>query len=291
MLRLRDGHAVTGNDDDALRVGEQQRHFVGLNRFDRSGNAAGGSRAAAAGAKRAEQNIRDRAVHRLAHEQREQRAGGADERAGDDHREIVDGKSVRRDREAGEGIQQRNDDRHVRAADGHDHRHAEKQREAEHDDERGDGVAAGGVERQPAAQAENDQQNQAVQKILAGKGVRLFKFSLQLQIRDDAAGKRERADERGEQHRDRDKRRDDVCRPSVRRVMKFQARDQRRRAAAEAVEHRHHLRHRGHLHRIRADRADDEADDRADGDERVIETSSPATRRSRRRVCAAPAAR
>ena len=60
------------------------------------------------------------------------------------------------------------------------------------------------------------------------------------------------------------------CATSV--VQKFQARDQRRRAAAEAVEQRDHLRHRGHLHRIRADRADDQADDRADGDERVIET-------------------
>jgi hypothetical protein len=34
-----------------------------------------------------------------------------------------------------------------------------------------------------------------------GNVYRLFKFSLQFQIRDDAAGKRERADERGEQHR------------------------------------------------------------------------------------------
>ena len=100
---------------------------MGLTVPPASSPAAG--RAAAAGTKRAEQNIRDRAVHRLAHEQREQRAGGTDERARDDHGQIVDGKSVRRDREAGEGIQQRNDHRHVRAADGHDHRHAEKQRQ------------------------------------------------------------------------------------------------------------------------------------------------------------------
>ena len=73
--------------------------------------------------------------------------------------------------------------------------------------------------------------------------------------------------------------------------MKFQARDQRRRAAAQAVEQRHHLRHRSHLHRIRADRADDQADDDADGDERVIE--APALRPDiiARRACAASAAR
>ena len=37
-----------------------------------------------------------------------------------------------------------------------------------------------------------------------GNVMRLFKFSLQLEIRDDAAGERQRADERGEQHRNRD---------------------------------------------------------------------------------------
>ena len=41
------------------------------------------------------------------------------------------------------------------------------------------------------------------------------------------------------------------------RVSKFQARDQRRRAAAHAVEQRDHLRHCGHFHRVSADGADD----------------------------------
>ena len=44
------------------------------------------------------------------------------------------------------------------------------------------------------------------------------------------------------------------------RFQKFQARDQRRRAAAHAVEHRDHLRHRGHFHRVSADGADDQTD-------------------------------
>ena len=34
MLRLRDGHAVAGHDDNQTRVAEQQGGFVGLNRFD-----------------------------------------------------------------------------------------------------------------------------------------------------------------------------------------------------------------------------------------------------------------
>src|SRR5665213_1713001 len=35
MLRLRHRHTVAGNDHDSLRVGEQQRHFIGLNGLDR----------------------------------------------------------------------------------------------------------------------------------------------------------------------------------------------------------------------------------------------------------------
>ena len=40
------------------------------------------------------------------------------------------------------------------------------------------------------------------------------------------------------------------------RVVEVRERDQRRRAAADAVEQRHHLRHRGHLHRARRVRPD-----------------------------------
>ena len=108
-----------------------------------------------------------------------------------------------------------------------------------------------------------------LRNVLAGERHRLFKFSLQLQIRDDAAGKRERTDERRKQHGARNERRD--ASRAVCAALEFQTRDQRRRTAAEAVEERDHLRHRGHLHRIRPDRTDDEADDRADGDECVIE--------------------
>ena len=45
-------------------------------------------------------------------------------------------------------------------------------------------------------------------------------------------------------------------------------RDERRRAAAGAVEERHHLRHRGHLHHPRAGEAGDAADGDAGEDQR-----------------------
>ena len=52
-----------------------------------------------------------------------------------------------------------------------------------------------------------------------------------------------------------------VARPRGRDVELGQ-RDERRRAAADPVEQGHHLRHRGHLHRARADEADRGADQR-----------------------------
>ena len=47
-------------------------------------------------------------------------------------------------------------------------------------------------------------------------------------------------------------------------------RDQRCRAAADPVEEGHHLRHRGHLHRARADQADGAADRHRDRDQAVV---------------------
>ena len=47
-------------------------------------------------------------------------------------------------------------------------------------------------------------------------------------------------------------------------------RDERRRAAADAVEERHHLRHRGHLHAPRRDRAEAAADQHAERDRPVV---------------------
>ena len=47
------------------------------------------------------------------------------------------------------------------------------------------------------------------------------------------------------------------------RVVPLGERDERRRAAADAVEDRDHLRHRGHAHVARADDADDRPDQRA----------------------------
>ena len=51
---------------------------------------------------------------------------------------------------------------------------------------------------------------------------------------------------------------------SPRRDVELGQRDERRGAAADPVEQGHHLRHRRHLHRARADEADGRADQRRD---------------------------
>ena len=58
--------------------------------------------------------------------------------------------------------------------------------------------------------------------------------------------------------------------PMRERLAVLHPRDQRHRAAADAVEQRHHLRHRGHLHRARRGYADGGADRHAERDQAVV---------------------
>ncbi len=214
------------------------------------------STAAGAGARlhlpeRAEEDVPDRAVHRPAHHHREQRSRRADERAAHDQDVRVELEPGRRRREAGEGVQQRDHDRHVGAADRQHEQHAEDERADEQRHEQplllgaGDDRDAGGDERRRAAP----------RFTTCWPGIRdrpALDQLLQLRERDHRAGERDRADQRREHDRDRDVA---VQVPRLRReVVELRERDERRRAAADAVEQRHHLRHRGHLHAARADR-------------------------------------
>ena len=85
----------------------------------------------AVGAEVREQDIADRAVHGLRHQQRQQHAGGADHHAGDHQGRVLQHEPFEADREAGESIVDRDHDRHIRTADRQRHQNAEKQRAAE----------------------------------------------------------------------------------------------------------------------------------------------------------------
>ena len=137
VLRLRDGHAVAGDDDDFAGGAEDAGGFFGGGAADgRCFFRAGGGSLDLAEA--AEEDVGEGAVHRLRHDDREDEAGRAVERAGDDEQLAVEDKAHRRGGESGVGIQQRDDGGHVGAADGDDEHHAEDERNADHEREEAD---------------------------------------------------------------------------------------------------------------------------------------------------------
>ena len=264
MLRLRDRHPVAGDDHDALGIGEHDRHVVGARRADRAAVGAG-RRGAARGddlPERAEEDVRDRAVHRAAHHQRQQRARGADEHAAHDQDVVLELEAGRSRGEAGERVQQRDHDRHVGPADRQHEQDSEQARAEAHRPEQ-PLVLVAGDDHDAGGEAGSEQQQ--VADLLARIRDRpALDQLLQLRERDHRPGERDRADQGRERERDAD-----VALQVSRRadqVVELRERDQRCGAAADAVEQRHHLRHRGHLHAPGRDCAERAADDHADGD-------------------------
>ena len=124
VLRLRHRHAVAGHDDDAIGVGQElgdvlRRRALGGLRFARRGRRLHL-------AERAEQHVRERPVHRPAHDDRQDQARRAVERAGDDEQLVLEHEAHRHRRQPGVRVQQRDDRRHVGAADRQDQQHAEQ---------------------------------------------------------------------------------------------------------------------------------------------------------------------
>ena len=131
VLRLRDGHPVAGDDDDLAR--ERELTATSSAVVARTVRPSSARAVPAAGLhlpERAEEDVRDRAVHRLRHEQREQRARRADEHPRDDQDGRVEHEARRRGGEAGERVQERDHDRHVGAADRQHEHHAEERARA-----------------------------------------------------------------------------------------------------------------------------------------------------------------
>ena len=82
---------------------------------------------------RSEHHVGEGAVHGLAHDHGENEAGRSIERARNDQHFTVQNKSQQRCGKAGVGIQQRDDRRHVGAANGGDQQHAKNQCHNHHD--------------------------------------------------------------------------------------------------------------------------------------------------------------
>ena len=125
MLGLGDRHPVAWDDDDLLGLFEHIGGVFGAALlvgplFARRAAARFGRCAKAAGDHRNEA-----AVHRAAHDVAEDRARGADQRAGDDHRRIAEREAHRRRGPARIAVQHRHHDGHVRAADRDDQQEAD----------------------------------------------------------------------------------------------------------------------------------------------------------------------
>ena len=89
-LGLRHRHAVAGDDDHQARVGELDGDVGGARGARRPATAGRDERTTAAGPHAREEDVGDRAVHRLGHLLGEDRARRADEHAGDDQRRVVE---------------------------------------------------------------------------------------------------------------------------------------------------------------------------------------------------------
>ena len=120
ILRLRDGHAVAGDDDDLLRVEQELGGLGGRDALHLAGRLrSAGRRRAFLGAEAAEDDAQERAVHRRAHDVAQDGAARSDQRAGDDEQVVGEHEAGGRRRPARVAVEHRHDDRHVGAADRH----------------------------------------------------------------------------------------------------------------------------------------------------------------------------
>ena len=185
MLRLRDRHAVTGDDDHLIGGGQNRRCFLGGGAVHRPGFRAGGGCGLHL-AEGAEQDVGERPVHRLGHDDREDESGRAVERAGDDQELVVEHESHGGGGKSGVGVQQRDHRWHVRAADGDDHEHAEDQRNAHHQRKE---LLRLGMQDEINGAADGDGEQQEVDEVLSFIGDRaLGQDLLELARRHQAAG-------------------------------------------------------------------------------------------------------
>ena len=202
VLGLGHGEAVAGDDDDLAGVGQQHADVLGRAGAHRAGRvallAAGGGDDRA---ERAEEDVGQRAAHGRAHQPGQDDARGADQGAGHDQQVVVEHEARGGHGQAGERVQQRDEHRHVGAADGQHEDHAEHERQHQDDPDVDD---APGDQRQDDHGADGHA-DQRVDHLLArvGDGPPGDQL-LQLDERDRAPRERHRPDEHAEQHLGRD---------------------------------------------------------------------------------------
>ncbi|CCJ98050.1 hypothetical protein BN130_584 [Cronobacter malonaticus 507] len=223
-------------------------HFIAL--------AGGGAVSAEATGNHADK----RAVHRLAHDVREDSTRRPHQRAGDDQQIVAQHKACRRGRPAGIGVQHGDDHRHIRAANGRHQMPAERQRDNRHHEKR-KALHAGALRlHENQQQNERDDQRREVQLVTIRQHQR-FRGDLAAQLakRHHRAGERHRADENAEEHLSQVN--IDQYRREARLVVQVTVKaHQHRRKAHKAVQNSHQLRHFRHFDTFSKANTDSSAD-------------------------------
>ena len=166
VLCPRDRKAVAWDDNHGVGVGQQEGGVI---------SGAGLHRACFFGARRsasirrvaetAQQHIKEGAVHRLAHDVRQDRAAGAHQGTGDDQHRVVQRETDARRCPAGIAIEHRHHHGHVGAANRDDDQHTQHEGQGQHQCKCAE--IAGEHERQ--AQAQGCQAEYQVQFVLAAE--------------------------------------------------------------------------------------------------------------------------
>ena len=256
-MRLGDRQSVSRNDDHPLRVRE---HDGDVLRARRAHSPVCVSRRTDRPrddlSECTEEDVGNRTVHRASHQDRQQGARRSHEHSAHDQDVVVQDETCRGRGKPGECIQQRDHDWHVRTTDRQHEENAEQQGAADQcDHER--------LALRPRQDDDREGHERGHQREIHDLLSRIHDRTaadelLQLAERDQTAGKRHAADQCGQHDRDADVRVNATWRR--RDVVEVRECDQRSGAASDAVEERHHLRHRRHLHgprRVSTDRCKD----------------------------------
>ena len=198
-LRLRNSEPVPGNEDHLVRIPEHDRDVVRSGRAHRAISTTRPAPARSRAIERTEECRGDRPAHGLGHLSREERARCTDKRAGNDEEDVSEDVAARRDREAGEGIEKRDDDRDVGAADRQHEQNAHEQCQHQQRHEQ----PCLRCDHQPDSSGEGCGSDEN-RHVLSGRDDdRPARHELlKLQERDDRTAERHRSDDDGEDRRD-----------------------------------------------------------------------------------------
>ncbi len=259
VLRLGDGQPVAGHDDHPVGVAQQDRDVLGPGRADRPVGGHAGAQGGAA-LQRPEQDVGHRAAHRRGHQLGQERAAGPDQGAGDQQHGVAQDVAAGRDGQAGEGVEQRDDDGHVGPAD-RQHQQAARAAARPPRAPRRPTPRAGSRSARPAPARRRSERPKATGRPGKTTGREVISSCSLAKVTSEP-GERHRADQDRERGRGQG---EPLRQHAVHGVGQLEQRHEGGGPATDPVEQRHQLRHLRHLHAPGPDQPDRRTD--RDGDQ------------------------